>query len=200
VHWPDPSRVTYVASAVDARDYPPDDRPEVAVAGRSNVGKSSLINCLLGRRQIARISGTPGKTRTVNFFDADGQFYVVDLPGYGFAKRSKTEREQWRLAVERYLQSRQRLLAMLVLIDIRRGPEVEEELLVELLTRAGIAVIAVFTKADKLPKSQRRLAAEKLARGLGPGIHGAIAFSSKTGEGRQEVIDEVLGWMRLASR
>lgn len=198
--WPHPSQVNFVASAVDPRDYPPGDRPEVAVAGRSNVGKSSLINALIGRKQLAKVSATPGKTRTINFFDGGGDFWLVDLPGYGFARRSKAEREQWRRAIERYLVSRPKLMAMLVLVDIRRGPEEEEEMLVELLSRAAIAVVVVLTKSDKLSKAQRRVAAEKMASLMGPGVRRTVAFSSKTGEGRDELVEEVLQWLRPASR
>jgi GTP-binding protein len=179
--------VHFVKGAVRPSQYPTADRPDIAVAGRSNVGKSALLNTLLGRRRLARVSGTPGKTRMLNFFDIDGAFYLVDLPGYGYARRAKSERQAWRRIVEDYVDHRKRLRAMLVLIDIRRGPEEEERILLRALADWGIRALAVLTKADKLPKSRRRLRRAQIADELAGLTDVVVATSSKTGLGRDEL-------------
>jgi GTP-binding protein len=177
----------------------PPTLPEVAFAGRSNVGKSSLINTLVGRRGLARTSSTPGCTRSINFFHiraADGlNFQLVDLPGYGYAKRSKAERASWGPLLERYLLERAPLRAVVLLVDVRRGLEDEEEALLEFLrqpskaTRPKPGLVLVATKIDKLPLAQRHGALAKLKR-AGDGA-GAIGFSSVTRDG----VDPL--WKRL---
>lgn len=188
-------RSEFIKSATRPGEFPTGDKLHLAVAGRSNVGKSSLINRLLGRKQLARVSSTPGATRLINFFEVDGRFYLVDLPGYGYAKRSKAEREDWRRMVESYLTSSDRIVAMLVLIDLRRGPEEEERQLLETLKAFAIAPIVVLTKSDKLAKSKRNLAYASIRAELADSCVATILFSSKTGLGAQALRREVDKWV-----
>ncbi|HZU83785.1 MAG TPA: ribosome biogenesis GTP-binding protein YihA/YsxC [Polyangiaceae bacterium] len=188
----------FVAGAPDADALPPPALAEVAFAGRSNVGKSSLLNAMMQRRGLARTSGTPGCTRQLNVFEvrcADGlALGFVDLPGYGWARRSKTERREWQSMIEGYLQRRPSLRAVVVLVDFRRGVEDEERQLVDFLgtpRRASgarpVEVILVATKIDKTGAAGRKPALEKVRRDAA-GVGGKIvAFSAVTGEGREEL-------------
>jgi len=182
------------ATALRPSEIPAARGPEIALAGRSNVGKSSLINRLAGRRALARTSRTPGCTRGLIFYEIDGgRFTLVDLPGYGWAQRSKQERSGWKALIEYYLENREALAGVLVLVDVRRGPEDEERMLAEYLTSSGIAYGWVLTKCDKL--SRGRLAAR--IRELEPDFGGApaIVTSSETGRG----VDAVWRWISEAS-
>lgn len=178
VHTP-----TFVTSAVDPAGYPPADRPEIAFAGRSNVGKSTLINALLGVTGLAKVSQTPGKTRLINFFDVDERFYVVDLPGYGYAKVAKTEKSKWAPMLERYLAARDTLRGVVVLIDLRRGLGDLDRQLLSFLTSHGRAVVPVFTKADKLKGNARRNQIAKVCRAAGVSQENAIVTSAAKREG-----------------
>lgn len=162
-------------SAAAPGDWPPADPawPEVAFCGRSNVGKSSLLNYLVERKGLARVSRTPGRTRLTNFFKIelyDGAvrraLRLVDLPGFGYAQVSKQERATWRPAIEAYLGGRDGLRAVVLLLDARRGPELDERELGPWIARRGVRVIPVLTKADKLPKHERRLTAAEVAQAL----------------------------------
>jgi GTP-binding protein len=175
---------------------PASDLPEVAFAGRSNVGKSSLLNTLMGRRNLVRTSSTPGCTRQINLFEVklQGNFalHLADLPGFGYAKRSKTERFQWGTMMEQYLQQRSELQLVVILVDARRGPEDLELQLVDFLTQARPAAVPhlfVATKMDKLPKSSVKLAMQDLRQGISSNVFG---FSSKTGEGRSALWKGIL--------
>ncbi|MBM7562190.1 ribosome biogenesis GTP-binding protein YihA/YsxC [Fusibacter tunisiensis] len=145
---------SFVISAVSKKQYPEDALPELAFAGRSNVGKSSLINMLLNRRGLAKTSSTPGKTQLVNFYDIDGLFRFVDLPGYGFAKVSKTQKASWGKIIETYLQSRENLLEVFQLVDIRHKPSGEDKQMYDWIRNSGFSGIVIATKADKLGKQQ----------------------------------------------
>jgi GTP-binding protein len=182
-----PGRVVFVKSATRASQFPEETLPQLAIAGRSNVGKSSLINSLFQRKKLAHVSGTPGATRLINFFLVDDTFYLVDLPGYGYAKRSRGERDEWREMVRDYIDSPRRPEAMLVLLDLRRGPEDEERGLLESLRAARIAAVVVATKADKLAKSRQRLALQELRAELAEYGAPLVGFSSRTGQGRSEL-------------
>ena len=192
---PNRNNITFLKSAAKPAHFPDSPLPQLAVAGRSNVGKSSLINGLFGRKRLARVSGSPGATRLINFFSVDDAFLLADLPGYGYAKRSQSERSDWRRLVEAYLQKSGTLSAMLVLVDIRRGPEIEEHMLLDALAAHEIAVIAVLTKADKLAKSKRRVAAKKMGAAFGSAGIPTVPFSSKTGEGRERLWQEIVAWL-----
>ncbi|MDI9472855.1 MAG: YihA family ribosome biogenesis GTP-binding protein [Tissierellia bacterium] len=141
-------------SAGRADQFPPEDMPEIAFAGRSNVGKSSLINLLLGRRNFARTSSTPGKTRTINFYEINRSFRFADLPGYGYAKVSKEMKESWAPLMEAYLLSRPNLIATLLLIDVRRSPQDIDIEMARLIKQTRRHPIVVLTKTDKLNQSQ----------------------------------------------
>lgn len=141
-------------SAVAKSQYPTDGIPEIALAGRSNVGKSSLINSLLNRKSFARTSSTPGKTRTINFYLINQEFFFVDLPGYGYAKVSKTEKEKWGGIMEMYLEGREELCAIMLLVDVRHEPTEDDMLMYKWIKHFGYNCIVVATKADKISKGQ----------------------------------------------
>lgn len=178
----------FVTSAADPTGYPPEDLAEVAFAGRSNVGKSTLINTLVGVPRLARTSNTPGRTRLLNWFRVEPQkgaaIALVDLPGYGFAKVPREMRESWRPMVESFLVKRSVLRHVFVLVDARRGVQTEERELFEWLDSEGIASTAVVTKCDKLPKSKRKPIVEAIRREL---QRPAIATSSESHEGLQDL-------------
>ena len=141
-------------SATNKSHYPQDDIPEVALAGRSNVGKSSFINTMLNRKNLARTSGKPGKTQLLNFFNIDDKLRFVDVPGYGYARVSKKEREKWGKMIEEYLTSRENLRAVVSLVDLRHEPSADDVQMYEFLKYYEIPVILVATKADKIPRGK----------------------------------------------
>ena len=175
----------FVTSAVKAAQYPPPDFPEVAFAGRSNVGKSSLINKLVNRRHLVKTSSTPGRTQLINFFMINGNLMLVDLPGYGYARVPAAVKKQWGPMIEAYLSGRPSLKAVVLLMDLRRVPGVEELNFMDWLRQYGVTPIPVLTKCDKLSKTnqakQRRVNAEALGM---PG-DGLILFSAKSGQGKE---------------
>lgn len=142
------------AVGVKFEQYPTDNKPEIAFVGKSNVGKSTLINAMLNRKSLARTSSQPGKTRTINFYNVNDTFYIVDLPGYGYAKAPKTEIQKWGVMIEKYLQKRQSLLGIILLIDIRHEPSKNDIMMYEWLKHYGYRIIIAATKADKLNRSQ----------------------------------------------
>jgi GTP-binding protein len=176
------------AVAVRPGQYPPAGPPEIAFAGRSNVGKSSLINCLLGRKKLARTSSSPGKTRTINFYNADGRLRLVDLPGYGYAKASKSEAEKWGPMIESYLLNRKSLKGAFLLVDSRRRPAENDRLMSDWLAHYGIPFIVIAAKRDKLPASQSSAIAREIEAALG--IR-PVMFSSETKAGKDEVWGEI---------
>lgn len=141
-------------SAVHRHQYPTDGIPEIALAGRSNVGKSSLTNALLNRRNFARTSSTPGKTRTINFYLINKEFFFVDLPGYGYAKVAKSEKDKWGQVMERYLQDRDELCAIFLLVDIRHEPTADDKMMYDWIKYYGYDCVVVATKADKISRGQ----------------------------------------------
>lgn len=182
-------------SAGDKRQLSRDPRPQIALSGRSNVGKSSLINTLLGRKSLARVSSAPGKTITVNYYDIDGKIYFVDLPGYGYAKRSKESQRVWSTLTESYFTDNpayDRLKLVFQLIDIRTGPTDDDILMINWLIDQGVEFIVVLTKTDKLSKAQLKEAIDSLENGIfkNSGIK-MIPFSSVTKEGRDAVWREI---------
>ena len=143
-----------VAVAVKKTQYPEDNKKEIAFAGRSNVGKSSLLNLLVNRKKLARVSGSPGKTRTINFYEINDEFRIVDLPGYGYAKVSKSVTEKWGEMIEAYLASRHRLIKVVQLVDIRHTPSEQDVQMYEFLKHYGFDGIVVATKADKISRNE----------------------------------------------
>ena len=143
-----------VVSAINKSQYPAEGLPEIALVGRSNVGKSSATNALLNRRNFARTSQTPGKTRTINFYKINNEFYFVDLPGYGYAKVSKSEKDKWGVIMERYLQDRQELCAIFLLVDIRHEPTNDDVMMYEWIKHFGYNCVVIASKADKISRGQ----------------------------------------------
>lgn len=175
---------TFIKSAVHPPDYPDTSGlPEIAVAGRSNVGKSSLINKLVGRRRLAKVSSTPGRTQLLNFFDVDESFVLCDLPGYGYARVPAHVKRNWGKMVETYLSTRSELRALLLLMDVRRTPGEWEKQLVGWSSMHGYTLVPVVTKVDKLGSSKRKPAIAKVARGLGLGPKQVIGWSAVSGQG-----------------
>lgn len=178
----------FIKSAVRPDQYPKTGLPEVAFAGRSNVGKSSLINALLGRRKLAQTSATPGKTRLVNFFSVNGRFSFVDLPGYGFARVSRAEKESWGPMVETYLRESARLRLVVSILDVRHDPTDQDRDLIEWLRHYGRRHLIVLTKSDKLSRGEALKRRRQIASLLELGEDEApILFSAQTGEGKAEV-------------
>ena len=167
---------------------PENDKPEIAFAGKSNVGKSSLINALMNRKSFARISATPGKTQTINFYNINDALYLVDLPGYGYAKVSQQEKEKWGKMIERYLHSSKQLRAVFLLIDIRHEPSANDTMMYDWVVSQGYNPIIIATKQDKLKRSQIDKHVRMLRQGLKlvPGTR-IIPFSSVTKQGRDEI-------------
>jgi len=173
----------FITSAVTKNQYPKADFPEIAFAGRSNVGKSSLINRLVNRKKLVKTSSTPGKTRLINFFLINGSFCFVDLPGYGYAKVPAAERKKWRPMVETYLTTRRLLSGVVLLLDIRRIPGKMESDLLYFLSKHGIPVIFAFTKCDKFSKNKQAVQARAIRTALSIPEREGICFSAKTGQG-----------------
>jgi len=199
---------SFVAGVAASDQLPPPALAEIAFAGRSNVGKSSLLNALVGRKHLVRTGSTPGTTRQLNLFHvraADGlETVLVDLPGYGFAKRAKQEKSRWGPLIEGYLSKRVTLRAVVLLVDVRRGAEREEKDLVEYVAsthakaaRPKIPVVIVATKIDKMPRAQRKPALVRIGADLGCRV---LGFSSETGEGRDELWTVLRGHLGTKAR
>ena len=167
---------------------PENDKPEIAFAGKSNVGKSSLINALMNRKSYARISATPGKTQTINYYNINDELYLVDLPGYGYAKVSEQEKAQWGRMIENYLHSSRQLKAIFLLIDIRHEPSANDKMMYEWVVAQGYNPIIIATKLDKLKRSQVDKHVKMVKQGLNliPGTI-VIPFSAETKQGRDEI-------------
>ncbi|MBB6445841.1 ribosome biogenesis GTP-binding protein YihA/YsxC [Bacillus benzoevorans] len=176
-----------VISAVKPEQYPEQDLPECALAGRSNVGKSSFINKLLNRKNLARTSSKPGKTQTLNFYLINEEFHFVDVPGYGYAKVSKSERAAWGKMIETYLTKREQLRAVVLIVDLRHPPTKDDVMMYHFLKHYDLPCIIINTKADKVPKSkwQKHIKITKETLELDPNDP-IILFSSETGYGKDE--------------
>ena len=181
----------FVGAIAKPGQPPPGNRPEIAFAGRSNVGKSSLINALLGRRKLARVSKDPGRTREINFFRINDRFHLVDLPGYGYAKVSKDVRRRWAPLIESYLTDNPRLLGLVVLVDSRHGLTRTDHQLLEFLGRVEVPVLFVLTKIDKLNRAGRKRALAALREELDLPGDQVLATSARTKEGIDELLDSL---------
>ena len=167
---------------------PDNDKPEIAFAGKSNVGKSSLINALMNRKSYARISSTPGKTQTINFYNINEEMYLVDLPGYGYAKVSEKEKAQWGKLIERYLHGSRQLRAIFLLIDIRHEPSANDKMMYRWIVDQGFKPVIIATKLDKLKRSQVQKHVKMVREGLELEKDSVvIPFSSATKQGRDEI-------------
>ena len=181
--------VNLVMSAGFPEQFPQNGLPQIAFSGRSNVGKSSLINALLGRKSLARVSGSPGKTITANFYNVDGKFYLVDLPGYGFAKRPDAEREKWSTLMGAYFDNNPNLRLVVQLIDLKVGPTKDDDQMLSWLYETRTPYIIAATKADKLNVTDRKKNLDLLSddQMILEGTH-VIAFSALKGDGRDEIL------------
>ncbi|MBQ5436495.1 MAG: YihA family ribosome biogenesis GTP-binding protein [Firmicutes bacterium] len=181
------TRVEFLCSAVKKGQYPAEDLPEIGFAGRSNVGKSSLINLLTNNRNAAKVSSSPGKTRTINFFLINGSFRIVDLPGYGYAKVSKSVSQDWGRMMEEYLSARPNLKKVIQLVDIRHEPTAQDVQMYDYLRYYGLSGIVVATKADKVSRNEQGKALSLIAKTLNTGESDVIIPVSalkKTGQDR----------------
>ena len=190
--------VEFAGSLFDAGAPVPGDLPQVAFSGRSNVGKSSLINVLLKRtrKKLAHVSGTPGKTRSLNFYLVNDRFFLVDLPGFGFARVSSRERRSWKTLVEDYLVGEPKLRGVVHLVDARHDPTIIDLEMVEFLAEKGLPTLVVLTKMDKLKRMARERTVTEAVERLNIDEDQVLAFSSKTGEGREELLtalDDLIG-------
>lgn len=186
------AHVEFVKTAVVPKDYPKYPLPEIAVVGRSNVGKSSLLNFLFNRKQMVKVSGTPGKTRAVQFFLVDEKLLVVDLPGYGYAKVPAKEKGKWADILDSYFANREELRVVLFLLDIRHSPSKDDRQMAEWASHNDIPLLPVFTKADKIKRGQRKNQATKILNALnmeGP----YITTSTSEKIGRNELITAIEG-------
>lgn len=181
----------FIKSATRPANYPDSQLPEVAFAGRSNVGKSSLINVLVNRRNLVRTSSTPGRTQLINFFTINGTLTLVDLPGYGFAKVPLAVKKEWGPMMRTYLEVRENLKAVVFIIDIRREPRDEDIQMLDWLEEFGVPTIPVVTKVDKLPRSQRAKHLKKIADATGLALEDFSLFSAQSREGAEDV------WARI---
>jgi len=174
-------------SAVSPSQYPSDHLPEIALAGRSNVGKSSFVNTLINRKSLARTSSKPGKTRTINFYKIEETFYFVDVPGYGYAKVSKTEQAKWGEMMNTYFTKREDLRLTVLLLDFRHPPSNEDKQMLDYLLYHELPVLIVATKSDKIKRSRHQKHLQQLADGLGlSSFDDILLFSSETKEGKEE--------------
>lgn len=185
----------FITSAVSAKQFPSDARQQIAFAGRSNVGKSSLINSLLHRRSLVKTSTTPGKTQMINFFMINDQFYFVDLPGYGYARAPKRVVDAWAPLIERYLKDAPQVRAVVVLLDARRVPDERDMRLLEWLNHNGVPAIYVLTKTDKLKRQEAERARETVRTTLSLGEK-PILTSAKKGQGMDQLWKEIRAALR----
>ena len=181
----------FITSAVKPSQYPPTGLPEIAFSGRSNVGKSSLINKLLNRKRLVKTSSTPGRTQLINFFSINSVFCFVDLPGYGYAKVPASVRKKWGPMIEKYLLTRETLKGVVLIMDIRRTPGMEELQFIDWLGSFDIPAILILTKVDKLSKTKQAKQMIIIAETLNVDKDNLILFSAKTGRGKDDVWDAV---------
>ncbi len=181
--------IEFLLSVHRLNQLPPPELPEIAFAGRSNVGKSSLINTLTGRKSLVKVSARPGKTQGLNYFRVEEKFFLVDLPGYGFAKVPKIMQNSWQALITTYLETRETLRCVVVIMDIRHEPKEQDTQLVQWLSEKAIPCLPVYTKIDKISGSIREKNARLLDAGHSIKAEDRILFSAKTGQGRVELLD-----------
>jgi len=184
--------VEFIGGMAERHGWRPESSlPEVAFAGRSNVGKSSLLNTLVRRKSFARVSRTPGRTREINFFRINDGFVLVDLPGYGYARVSKDKKSEWRPMIESYLRRTTQLRGIVLLLDIRREPSDDDRAMLDFLAETEVPTIVALTKKDKLSKAAALEQAATISRALALPSEQVIPFSSQTGEGRAELLEAI---------
>lgn len=177
---------------VKMEQYPDSGLPEIALAGKSNVGKSSLINGLINRKKLARTSSSPGKTQTINFYNVEETLYFVDLPGYGYAKVAKSERQRWGKMIEDYLHQRETLMMVLLLVDIRHEPSKNDIMMADWIVSKGFQPLVIATKADKIKRSQLQKHCAMIRKGLGfKSDTKVLPYSAMTKQGKEAIWDEI---------
>lgn len=191
--------VEFVGAIAEAGAEPPARKPQIAIAGRSNVGKSSLINAVLGRKKLARVSKRPGKTQEINFYEVDGRFCLVDLPGYGFAEVPARIRQEWGPLIESYLATSEKLLGVVQLVDCRHGPSKDDAQMLEFLGRLELPTLFVLTKIDKLGRAERQDAIASAREELGVPRDQLLVTSAVTGEGTEELLESMTALIREVS-
>lgn len=200
---PDPlviRSLEFMGGMASAGGWRPEPKlPEIAFAGRSNVGKSSLINKLVRRKKLARVSNTPGRTREINFFEVNGQFVLADLPGYGYARVSKERKAEWRPLIEGFLRSSPRIRGVVQLLDARRTPSDADLQMLAFLAELGIPTIVVATKIDKVPRADRAARMKTLAGQAGVALEQVIPFSAVNSEGRDELAEAIVDLVTRSS-
>ncbi len=184
----------FAACAVSAKGYPRDGLPEIVLIGRSNVGKSSLINTLVNKKKLAKTSSAPGKTRTVNFYKLNGEFYLVDLPGFGYAKLPASVRREWGRMIDEFIVGRKTVKGALVILDVRRDPTEAVDDLYSWIEGLGLPVVTVLTKIDKLSRNQLAKRAAIIKKGLS--IDSAVSFSAFNGEGKVHLMKSIEGILK----
>jgi len=185
--------VEFIGGMAEKHGWRPESSlPEVAFAGRSNVGKSSLLNTLVRRKSFARVSRTPGRTREINFFRINNTFVLVDLPGYGYARISKEKKAGWRPMIESYLRRTTQLRGIVLLLDIRREPSEDDRAMLDFLAELGVPTIVALTKADKLNKAGARERTTEISRSLALEADQVVQFSAQSGEGRLELLQAIM--------
>ncbi len=185
----------FMLSVHSLKQLPPEEFPEIAFAGRSNVGKSSLINALLGRKSLVKVSGRPGKTQGLNFFLVGESIHFVDLPGYGYAKVSRGMQQGWQTLITSYLQKRTTLSCVIVILDIRHPAKAKDTQLLTWLQQEGIAALPVYTKIDKLSGNQLMKHARMLDSGHNIRPSERVLFSAKTGEGKEQLVEALTSFI-----
>lgn len=184
------NKAEIVISAVSKAQYPEDNLPEIVLLGRSNVGKSSFINTLIKRKALARTSSSPGKTQTMNFYRINNLFYFVDMPGYGYAKVSKKEREKWGIMIEEYLKTRKNITSVFLLVDSRHNPSEDDYLMHDWLMYSGINPVIIATKSDKLSKNDLKKSLVRIKKTLTCNeVQKIILFSTQLKSGHKEAWD-----------
>lgn len=181
------NKTKFLLSVHKLSQLPEPNMPEIAFSGRSNVGKSSLLNRLIGRKSYVKVSGKPGKTQGLNFFLADEKLYLVDLPGYGFARVSKNMQEGWKRLITTYLQKRDNLRCVVIIMDLRHSPKEQDGQLLDWLRRSNLKIVPVYTKVDKLSGNQRNINAKMLDAGHRINREDRVIFSAKSGYGLEEL-------------
>lgn len=182
----------FILSAAKPEQFIKTDLPEICFAGRSNVGKSSMINKILGRKNLVKVGNTPGKTRLINFFNIDSKYIFTDLPGYGYAAVSKAERAAWGKLIEYYFAHRQNLALCVLLLDIRRIPNNDDMKMIAAMKSRNVPLISVLTKADKLSNNEKVKQIKIISESSGINKENLIVFSSVTGQGKEQVWQEIV--------
>ncbi len=189
------SKIEFLLSVHSLGQLPAPSLPEIAFAGRSNVGKSSLINSMIGRKKMVKVSGRPGKTQGLNYFQVGDDFFLVDLPGYGFARVSRSMQDSWQALISTYLEERETLQCVVVIIDIRHEPKAMDTQLIQWLREQSVSVLPVYTKIDKLSGSKRQKNARLLDAGHTIRATERVLFSAKTGQGREQLVSMLASFL-----